>query len=125
MHPPELEPLQKHFKSLSHVGSRVICIDVPPDTDDDWLALVEGLNAFEEEAFSFGWTVGGSLPSGQQPDYGFCSFTKAGSKVNLIATQNVLFRDRFVEATEIAKHLQLFSKPERIKLFRKVLYNEA
>jgi hypothetical protein len=71
-----------------------------------------------------GWELGGSdfADSSGDPS-AFRSYTKA--EVNLIVTCSLPFFNKFMAATSVCKRLNLMSKPDRIAVFRAVLYGEA
>lgn len=110
---------------VTHVGSRVTCNPIPTDTDDDYLVLVKPENwiAFDEQMHSAGWAIGGSDPEDSDAangSYNFHSYTK--DHLNVIATRDAVFYQRFIAATSVAKQLNLLSKDDRIMLFQAVLY---
>ena len=100
------------------VGSRVTCDPPPMDTDEDWLLEVKSLVVIEEILKRGGWYCGTSLKNCPE----FASF-RLGD-VNLIATQDRSFFDRFMAASSVAKRFNLLIKADRITLFRAVLYGD-
>lgn len=115
-----IRPLCFHVEP---VGSRVTCNPPPTDTDADYLCHVRPchMHRFESEMYSNGFKLGGSLDaSGDQFGYGFTSYTLG--EINLIATEDYDFANRFLAASSVAKRLNLLDKYDRIALFQAVLY---
>lgn len=108
------------------VGSRVTCSPAPANTDQDYLVLV-GDDAMEfislMQGYGFDVELGegyaeDALNSGE--DNRFQSYRM--DDINLIATVDEGFYDRFVAATSVAKRFNLLEKADRIALFQAVLY---
>lgn len=108
------------------VGSRITCYPPPLDTDRDWLMHVpeEAWRGFVEGLVADGWTIGGSAIPNEvnelPPEARFNSFVKGED--NIIATCSLLFYERFLAATSVARRLNLLGKADRIALFQAVLY---
>lgn len=108
------------------VGSRVTCSPAPVNTDQDYLVLVgEDAMDFIERMTVYGFDVElgegyaeDALNGGE--DNRFQSYRM--DDVNLIATVDPDFYDRFVAATSVAKRFNLLEKSDRIALFQAVLY---
>lgn len=106
------------------VGSRVTCVPAPTDTDADYLLLVEDHSSFRIAIGEFYFTMDGSevvdsltpLDSADR----FSSYSLG--YINLIVTSDVVFFDKFMAATSVAKRLNLLDKQDRIVLFQAVLY---
>ena len=106
------------------VGSRVTCVPAPTDTDADYLLLVEDHSSFRIAIGEFYFTMDGSevvdsltpLDSADR----FSSYSLG--YINLIVTSDVVFFDKFMAATSVAKWLNLLDKQDRIVLFQAVLY---
>lgn len=108
---------------VTPVGSRVTCNPPPTDTDIDYLCHIKPRHkrSFESEMYSNGFKLGGSLDaSGEQFGSEFTSYTLGA--VNLIATEDYDFANRFLAASSVAKRLNLLDKAYRIALFQAVLY---
>lgn len=112
---------------LEPVGSRITCNPPPTDTDEDWLCFLPAseFKLFEESLISIhGCEFGGSrIHAGGclvgDPN-SFQSYTLG--EINVIATASEEFFDKFMQATEEAKSLNLLDKSDRIALFQKILY---
>lgn len=110
------------------VGSRVTCNPAPTDTDEDHLLLVanpESWMALNADLINHGWVIGGSKPvlvdeHDFSPDEAFTSYTRG--HLNLIVTTSLVFFDKFVAATAVARRLNVLDKADRIALFQAVLY---
>lgn len=108
------------------VGSRITCDPAPENTDQDYLVLVgedaqEFIVAMTEYGFDVELGEGyaeDALNGGE--DNRFQSYRM--DDVNLIATVDEDFYDRFVAATTVAKRFNLLDKTDRIALFQAVLY---
>jgi len=105
---------------IEPVGSRVTCNPAPTDTDADYLAFVQPAlwdqlhAALDANGFE-------SHPAYETPESPpFASFRNGA--VNVIATCEEWFFNRFMAATSIAKRFNLLRKDDRIALFQAVLY---
>lgn len=111
------------------VGSRVTCNPAPTDTDQDFLVLVDDSKWIEfcDAIKNDGFELGGSFISDEinyVPDEKrFNSFTRGVD--NLICTRSVVFFDKFMTATALAKRFNLLNKYDRIALFQGVLYGNS
>lgn len=105
------------------VGSRVTCRPPVTDTDADYLVLVESDSAYSEIA-GMGFEIhDGTASTYDTPeDMTFTSWRLG--ELNLLVTESPLFFSRFMAATSVATRLNLLDKPDRIALFRAVLYGE-
>ena len=110
-------------------GSRYICNPPVTDTDDDWVVLVEDINYARFIAGRNGWyqaeadtSYGRAGEEDTVPT--FSSMRHNTESYNYIFIQDPEFYDRYVAATELAKHYNLLKKPDRIQLFHAVLYGE-
>ncbi len=115
--------------AIEHVGSRVTCNPPPTDTDDDWLYLVANIEEFVQSFKKDGFYVDGSLMGGnvvaenEVCKHGlFVSMKHPVDDVNLIATSDREFFQRFLAATAVCRRLNLMNKADRIDLFQAVLY---
>ena len=110
------------------VGSRVTCNPAPTDTDEDFLLLIDDVLKFQTQVESLGYFLGGSnIPHEDNTlsqDDRFMSFTKEidGIYVNLIVTQSLIFFEKFMTATHVARRLNILNKEHRIVLFQAILY---
>ncbi len=112
--------LKTKFGAIA-VGSRVTCRPAPTNTDQDYLVLDE-MSSVE---FS-GWLIDQGFETTTDFDYGemaeFVSWRKGD--INVIAAQSKDFWVKFLSASSVCKRLNLLRKPDRIAVFRSVLYNE-
>lgn len=116
----------KHAINYRLVGSRVTCQPPPLTTDQDVLMLVAPGNLAEavQHLKRNGYTLEGSLPADTSNPIGhlelFASLRKGD--MNFIVTEDQTFYKRFSTATELARHMNLMAKEERVRLFQAVLY---
>lgn len=103
-------------------GSFFICYPQVVDTDKDFVVKVTDLGAAEPALLSKGYKV--SVCDREEYDLqaegGFQTFRKGD--INLIVTEDETFFSKFVDATLLAKELNLLKKGDRITLFQYVLY---
>lgn len=107
------------FLAQFPTGSAYICDPPVTDTDEDYVVLVEEFTQAARLLEVQGWEIGGSIFEGHQ-NY-FFSFKKG--KVNLIIVDSQDVYDKFVNATKLAKSLNLTKKEDRITLFQAILHN--
>jgi hypothetical protein len=110
--------------SAHPTGSRFTVTPPVLDTDDDWLVLVENLDAATNALIeSDDWAP--DLDGKYEVDMGFSwrfrSF-RGPNKVNLIVTDDKTMYLRSIGATLIAKQLNLVEKEQRIALFREMRF---
>ena len=105
-----------YCESLRLVGSRETCNPAPTDTDIDVLVLIDGSrwDSFQSCLYAEGFETHA------YPGADFVTYRKGD--VNLLATYDKAFFDRFMAATSVAKRLNLLEKSDRIALFQAVLY---
>lgn len=110
---------------ITPTGSRVICNPAPTDTDQDFVVLLKPADELEvvedfqnaeydqdgDETYDILYELGSG---------GWASFRKGD--LNYIVTFDEGFYNRFVMATDIAKDLNLLNKPDRVTLFKYILY---
>ena len=105
-------------------GSFFICYPQVVDTDKDFVVKVTDLGAAEPALLSKGYKV--SVCDREEYDLqaegGFQTFRK--EDINLIVTEDETFFSKFVDATLLAKELNLLKKEDRITLFQYVLYGK-
>lgn len=94
-------------------GSRVVCDPPVMDTDVD-IVVYDEIGRLSMRSWAEATT---------DSDYGGGVRTFRQGEVNLIITDDADVFKRWKIATQIAKRLNLKSKPERIALFQGVLYN--
>lgn len=115
--------LKKNLSVINYdpVGSRVTCNPAPTDTDEDLLVYVHNIDAFHGSLVPLGFQQDGNpeLYEGIDEE-DFRSF-RCGN-INIIATSQGQFYERFMVATNLAKRFNLLDKSDRIALFRGVLY---
>ena len=106
--------------------SRVTCSPAPENTDADYLVVIPDDNNMVADAVSelseAGFTWEGSEHYQQAADT-FMSWRKGD--VNLIVTRNRAFAAKHGVATAVCKELNLMSKPDRIMVFKAILYGTA
>ena len=96
-------------------GSRFTCDPPVMDTDEDYVCLMTD----EDVLFDLGFTC----TTQEDTTYELSDFTTWRHKhLNLVVTESLPFFEKFVEATNEAKRLNILEKGERIKLFQKMLY---
>ena len=101
-------------------GSRYICNPVPMDTDEDYVILMNDIMQFESLGAS-----GFEITTDQESYEDLPSFLAMRlNEFNLVVTYSKEFYERFVDATNQAKELNLLKKADRISLFQSVLYGE-
>jgi len=115
-------------------GSNYICNPPVTDTDRDTVFFVEDLYGAAEALEKDGWDLGGSR-SALSPDgwvigdasRDWMSFKKNidGILENYILTKNFQFFTNFVNATELAKKLNLQKKEDRVTLFSVIVDGKA
>lgn len=122
-----LEEIREWALQFEAVGSQVTCRPPPPPPSDrDYLVLIDKdkFVGFEQWLFKNTFTPDGSrvLREGcslDDPDF-FQSFKR--EEINVIATCDIDFFNRFMLATALAKRFNLKLKRDRIALFQAVLY---
>lgn len=105
-------------------GSFFICYPQVTDTDKDYVVKVTDLGTAEPALLDKGYKV--SVSDREEYDLqaegGFQTFRK--EDINLIVTEDETFFSKFVDATLLAKELNLLKKEDRITLFQYVLYGK-
>lgn len=102
-------------------GSRFICNPPVTDTDHDIVVWVSRFDAAIETLLADGWAVNENDPSYCYRDNNELPFfTARRGEVNLIVYQSYEGYAAFVQATMVAKHLNLTNKEDRIALFAAV-----
>jgi len=107
------------FLDAQMTGSRVICDPAPTDTDEDWIVLAKN-HGYLTPLFVDGWED--CSPDGLYVDPEFNALRKG--EVNLIVTIDYKFFCNFVEATHVAKELNLTDKMNRIFLFHYIQHRD-
>lgn len=109
-----------HVDKWHRTGSNYICNPPVEDTDIDYICYTtNAANLRKIEAQGF---VLDGVDYTDNPHQEFWSYKKG--YINLIITDDLAFYNRFVEATEEAKRLNLTNKKDRIELFQNKLYNK-
>lgn len=111
------------WKGIYQTGSSVICNPPVTDTDVDFIIST----AEETKLHKFLLSQGFKQSWEDEEEYdmeseGFTCYRK--SNINLIVTTNYNWYLKWVEATKLAKKLNLLKKEDRIILFKYVLYGE-
>lgn len=107
------------WKNIHETGSNYICNPPITDTDIDYIIFSDNkdlLSWLEEQGF---YPHNDDYPL--EIDGLFISLKK--ENLNLIITDQFDFYLKFVNATKLAKKLNLLKKEDRILLFQFVLYN--
>lgn len=111
-----IAPLCLH---INPVGSRVTCNPPPTDTDADYLVFIKEqdrsavVNILDIECDSSSDVYDPTDTSGERRSYRF-------GEVNIILTADVVFYNRFMAASDLAKRFNLLEKQDRIDLFRAI-----
>jgi hypothetical protein len=100
-------------------GSRYICDPAPADTDNDTVILASA--GYEQALVNEGFVT--TCTEVEYDTLGDFRSWRKGEE-NYIVTENELFFNRFVKATELAKRLNLLSRADRVTVFQAILYNE-
>ena len=111
---------------IVRVGSRETCNPPPMDTDEDWLVLVDSEKY--QEFYSFV-----TIDFDQTSQEGYTSEDGTVSPFtcyrfedqNLIVTTDLDFFNKFMQASNEAKRLNLLEKSDRIALFQRILYENS
>lgn len=106
------------------VGSRVTCNPAPEGTDRDYLVFVASQDEAAAVLFDAGFSQDGSPEFYTGNDAGGFRSYRRGA-VNIIATEDYTFFERFLIATGLARRFNLLDKADRIALFQAVLYGVA
>ena len=114
-----------YIRRLQPVGSQVTCEPTPDinSSDYDFLCHVWSKRLTARRLRLQGWAIEGPSSS---PYRGFNSafFSARLHDHNLIVTSSTQFYNRFLEATQLCKKLNLQSKEDRVTLFQYVLYKK-
>jgi len=97
-------------------GSSYICNPPVLDTDIDVMHLVYDMEEVNKELLKDGWTLCG------QDEYAlgvWAAYRK--DKLNALVTTSKKYFDKFFNATQEAKKLNLLKKEDRINLFAKYM----
>jgi hypothetical protein len=112
------------FAELFPTGSRVICDPPPMDTDEDWLVVIKDpatsrrVNEFLLES-GFTPTLGDNYADLTE----FRSWKKGDLNYIVTADQEVARKYRL--ATQVAKHLNLQKKIDRIVVFHAIIRGKS
>jgi hypothetical protein len=110
------EWLDDSIQQWHMVGSRETCRPAPLFTDTDFLVYdpdCKQFNKLERKGWDSETTVYTTCPD-------FFSFRYG--RTNVLCTESKAFYDKFMEATRLAKKLNLRQKSQRIALFQYILY---
>lgn len=111
-----IRPLCLH---INPVGSRVTCNPPPTDTDADYLCFVKPEDkSFVVKILDLGCDECSVVydptdNGGERRSYRF-------GEINIILTSDVVFFNRFMAASDLAKRFNLLEKQDRIDLFRAI-----
>ena len=104
------------YDKVAATGSSYICNPPVTDTDIDFVVLSRGWDKLHS------WLEQNGFKTNFE-DYEIDDFRSYKRGVlNLIVTNDLVFYNRFVKATEVAKNLNLLDKEQRIILFDFVMY---
>lgn len=119
-------PFKDYIIKYAFVGSTETCDPSPTNTDLDILVLSKECANLLKTSKRLGYSYTGSIiidESGDMEENQFFSIKKG--IVNIIATEDARFFDRFILASKLAKRLNLLDKSDRIDLFQTILYDNA
>jgi hypothetical protein len=109
--------LTANTQRFAATGSRVICDPPPMDTDEDYVCLAHPSTEGALVTAGFEASIDPEMYE-DLPDF----IPYRCGEFNVIVTESEDFYERFVQATEEAKRLNLTEKSDRIALFQRVLY---
>lgn len=130
-HWPGVEAPFGQYKNVlmwGRTGSSYICNPPVTDTDEDYLvhALPGQMDALGQELEDDGWSVTYDDPEYIIKQNGEIPFiTARKGKQNLIIFQDNEAFIAFDKATEVAKHLNLLKKEDRVMLFQAVCWGRG
>lgn len=112
------------WKGIYQTGSSVICNPPVLDTDIDYIICEQG-GGIELHKFLLANKFHKSTQDEEEYDLESEAFEcyRRGN-INLIITTNYNWYLKWVEATKLAKKLNLLKKEQRVALFKYVLYDE-
>lgn len=112
--------LKSSIEEFFPTGSYHICNPPVLDTDVDYIVLVRDLSFFGVKK-TYDVDENSSMELLDMADeYPNEFISRRFGKINLIITDESSYYDAFVEATKVAKELNLTNKDERIVLFDKI-----
>jgi len=106
------------FKKAQLTGSFYICNPPVLNTDIDFICFTTDLADTKELLLLDGWELCGAGQYTEDNHWFACR----KDEYNFIITNNNVYYERFVLATQVAKKLNLKNKVDRIKLFQ--FFNE-
>lgn len=115
------KPFEDYVKAKARTGSSYICDPPVFDTDTDYVLLCS--EGYEKSLRDKGFECSTSESAAciEYESMGnFLSYRKGND--NYIVTTDVEFYVKFVNATRLAKRLNLLKKEDRIALFQAILY---
>jgi hypothetical protein len=122
----EVFQVLRGVKQWHPTGSYHICSPQVVDTDKDFVVLVEDITDAQVVLEIAGYKYSGDetyeVDSGDDAGT-FTCFRK--DSTNLIVTANEEFYNLWLEATALAKAMNLLNKEQRIRLFQYVLYGNT
>lgn len=115
------------WKGIYQTGSSVICFPPITDTDIDYIICDSEGSFGNHTLHRFLIANGFELSCQDMEEYdleseAFDCYRKGN--INLIVTDNYEWYLKWVEATKLAKKLNLLQKEQRITLFKYILYGE-
>lgn len=117
------EEFFEHVKHYHPTGSKYICNPPVMDTDEDYIVLVDDMEAVTAILTKeCGYTL--DFNSANYPDKYFLSFKKTDDwdKIyNIILTDKKEYFIPFVEATELTKRLNITKKDSRVAIFNTII----
>ena len=118
----------KHVLMWGRTGSSYICDPPVTDTDEDFFVQAQNqdMDALGKELEDDGWSVTYDDPEYTIEDNREIPFiTARKGKQNLIIFQDDEAFIAFDKATEVAKHLNLLKKEDRVMLFQAVCWGRG
>ena len=108
------------WEGVYATGSRVICNPPVVDTDKDFVIYTSTPSELINYLVDNGFEISINESYKFDPNTGITCLRKLD--VNLVVTSDYNFYLKFIDATKLAKKLNLLEKSKRIELFQYVLY---
>mgnify|MGYP003393553556 CR=1 FL=1 len=109
---------QSLYTDIFKTGSSVICNPPVTTTDEDWMFLTKDMVEGTTYLIENDWVICGEEYSDKR---GVNWLALRKDKLNYLLTDDEVYFEKFLEATEIATKLNLLNKSDRITLFNLVL----
>jgi len=118
MEPDDLELLREYAHSIDCVGSRTIKGGYHAGSDYDFLVEMSG--DIYEVLTDMEFELEGDSEH-YEPNQGEFNSWRKGN-INLVVTSSTLFKLKFLAANNLVRQLGLKKRPERVKIFQRILY---